>query len=250
MIAYALRLRPCRPRRPLRSRSRRSGSPGRRPPRHAPRCPRPARWPGTRPRCPARPGCPAVGALRAVRRGRARLGHRRGGRRRTGRSRGRRLGRDRLGDELDQRHRGVVALARTDLGDPGVATRAVLEGRGDLGEQNVHHTLVPNGLEHLATGVDVAPLGLGDQLLRHRTQPLGLGLGGHDLAVLEQLAGQIRQDDPLVGGAAAQACALGRCGISVLRFLLHDQLVYRSQVARAERAPARAASTVSTARSR
>ena len=45
-------------------------------------------------------------------------------------------------DQLDHRHRGVVALARADLGDPGVAARAVREARPDLGEQLVHDGLV------------------------------------------------------------------------------------------------------------
>ena len=75
-----------------------------------------------------------------------------------------------LGHQLDDRHRGVVALARTDLGDPGVATRTLGEGRRDLGEQRVHDRLVADGLEDLATVVQVALLRLGDQLLRERTQ--------------------------------------------------------------------------------
>jgi hypothetical protein len=44
--------------------------------------------------------------------------------------------RDRLAaDQLDDRHRRVVALARADLGDPGVAAVPLGELRGDLGEQ-------------------------------------------------------------------------------------------------------------------
>ena len=56
-----------------------------------------------------------------------------------------------LVDQLDDRHRGVVALARRGLDDPGVATVAGREGRPDLGEQLVHHVLVADDLQHLAT---------------------------------------------------------------------------------------------------
>src|SRR3712207_7839499 len=50
--------------------------------------------------------------------------------------------------ELDDRHGGVVALARTDLGDARVAALALGHHRGDLGEQLVHHALVADGAEH------------------------------------------------------------------------------------------------------
>src|SRR5687768_12627824 len=60
--------------------------------------------------------------------------------------------------------------------------------------------------------MDVAPLGLGDQLLRQRTYPLRLGFGSDDPAMLEQLGGQIGQNQPLVRSTAAEACALGGCG--------------------------------------
>ncbi len=113
-----------------------------------------------------------------------------------------------LGHQLDDRHRGVVALARTDLGDPGVATRALLEGRRDLGEQRVHDRLVVDGLQDLTPVVQVAPLGLGDQLLGDRPQHAGARLGGGDPAVLEQRRGEVREDQPLVGRAAAEAGTL------------------------------------------
>ena len=98
-----------------------------------------------------------------------------------------------LGHQLDHRHRGVVALAGADLGDPGVAAGTLREGRRDLGEQRVHDRLVADGLEDLTTVVQVALLGLGDQLLRDRTQHARLGLGGGDPAVLEQRRGEVRR---------------------------------------------------------
>jgi hypothetical protein len=52
--------------------------------------------------------------------------------------------------------------------------------RADLGEQGVHHTPVGHHGEHLAARVQVTPLGEGDQALRERREPLGLGLGGGD----------------------------------------------------------------------
>ena len=113
-------------------------------------------------------------------------------------------------DQLDDRHGGVVALARTDLGDPGVATRPVLVPRADLGEEHVQHGLVVDLLAHRAPRVDVATLGLGDEPLGQRAQPLGLGLGGGDLAVLEQCGGQVGQHQPLVRRSAAEPRALRR----------------------------------------
>src|SRR5689334_10455997 len=53
-------------------------------------------------------------------------------------------------DELDDRHGGVVALARTDLGDARVAAGAVLVPRTDLGEQGVDDVLVPDHRHDLA----------------------------------------------------------------------------------------------------
>src|SRR5699024_4239340 len=47
-----------------------------------------------------------------------------------------------LGDQLDDGHRGVVALAGTDLGDPGVAAGTLGEGRRDLLEERVDDALV------------------------------------------------------------------------------------------------------------
>src|SRR5690606_1814593 len=64
----------------------------------------------------------------------------------------------RLGNQLDDGQRGVVALPRTDLGDPGVAAGTLGERRRELGEEVVHDALVTDDGEHLATVVDVALL--------------------------------------------------------------------------------------------
>jgi len=114
------------------------------------------------------------------------------------------LGRDHLAaDQLDHRHRRVVALARPDLRDAGVPAVSLGELRGDHGEQLVHHALVGDYGHHVTAGVQVTALGEGDQPLGNRAQPTGLGLGGGDLAVLEQRGGKVPQQVPLVGCTAA-----------------------------------------------
>ena len=118
--------------------------------------------------------------------------------------------------QLDDRHRRVVALARAGLDDPGVAAGTGGHLRADLGEQLVHDVLVADHRHHLAAGVQVAALGEGDQPLGQRAQPLGLGLGGGDAVVLEQRRGQVRQHQPLVRGAAAEAGTLGGRGHVVI----------------------------------
>jgi hypothetical protein len=91
---------------------------------------------------------------------------------------------------------------------PGVAAGALGHVGRDLGEEAVHDALVAHDREHPATGVQVAALGEGDHPLGQRTQPLRLGLGRGDLVVLEQRRGEVRQDEPLVRRAAAEAGTL------------------------------------------
>ena len=117
-----------------------------------------------------------------------------------------------LPHQLDHGHRGVVALARLDLDDAGVAAVAVGEERPDLGEQGVHDVLVADLLEHLTTVVQRALLGVRDQLLRVRPQRPGLRLGRLDPAVLEQRRGQVGQNRLLVRRRPAEARALGGLG--------------------------------------
>src|SRR5215470_5436431 len=103
-------------------------------------------------------------------------------------------------DQLDDGERSVVTLARPDLGDSRVAALAGSESWADLGEQGMHDALVGDHGEHLAPGVQVTPLGEGDQALCVRPQPPRLRLGRGDLAMLEQGGGEVRQDVPLMGG--------------------------------------------------
>ena len=56
----------------------------------------------------------------------------------------------------------------------------------------------------------IATLGLGHEFLDQRLDAAGLGLGGGDTAVLEELGGQVAQDEALMGGATTQTGALGR----------------------------------------
>src|SRR5690606_16461122 len=60
--------------------------------------------------------------------------------------------------------------------------------------------------------VHVAALGLRDQLLRERPDTPGLGLGGRDLAVLEQRRGQVRQHQPLMRRRSTETASLGGGG--------------------------------------
>jgi hypothetical protein len=83
-----------------------------------------------------------------------------------------------------------------------------MASRSDLLEQGVHDVLVPHDGQDPATGVQVAALGLRDELLSQRAQPLGLRLGGLDLPVPEELRGQVGQDQLLVRRAAAEAGTL------------------------------------------
>src|SRR5215470_1473695 len=115
-------------------------------------------------------------------------------------------------DQLDDGERSVVTLARPDLGDSRVAALAGSESWADLGEQGMHDALVGDHGEHLAPGVQVTPLGEGDQALCVRPKPPCLRLGRGDLAMLEQGGGEVRQDVPLMGGTATQPPAPGGRG--------------------------------------
>src|SRR6185312_8645606 len=115
----------------------------------------------------------------------------------------------------------VVALAVADLGDAGVATRALGHERCDVLEQLVNDRLVGaaargNDCLDAATRGQVSALGEGDQALCVRTKALGLGQRGGDGFVLEQLRGQVREHQTLVSCAAAETRTLGRGRHSVL----------------------------------
>ena len=140
---------------------------------------------------------------------RARRGRRRG--RHAGGLRGLGAGRA-LVHQLDDRHVRVVTLARQRLHDARVATGPVREERADLGEQAVHDVLVPDLLLDETPVVQVALLGLGDQPLRVRAQPVGLGARGVDAAVGEERRGQVGQHQLLVVGGTPEPRALAGLG--------------------------------------
>ena len=97
---------------------------------------------------------------------------------------------------------------RAELEDAGVAARALRVARGDLLEQLVHGELVlAQRAERLAAGVQVAALGQRDQLLELGLDRLGLGLGGLDALVLDDLLAEVRQQRLAVRGAAAELVA-------------------------------------------
>jgi len=76
----------------------------------------------------------------------------------------------------------------------------------------VHDALVTDDGEDATTGVEVATLRQGDEALGEGAQALGLGLRRRDAAVLEQRGREVREQQPLVRGAAAEAGALGGGG--------------------------------------
>ena len=132
---------------------------------------------------------------------------------------------------FDARHGGVVALAVAELQDARVAAVAVGVARPDLGEELVGHLLVAQVRDDLAVVVEPALLGLGDDLLGHRAQRLGLGLGGDDALGGHEGRDEVGHHQPLVLRAAAEATALlrgGRHGVTsvlVLRAQLQAALV-------------------------
>ena len=84
--------------------------------------------------------------------------------------------------------------ARAELEDARVAARALRVARRDLLEQLVDHELVlPEARQRLAAGVQVAALGQRDELLDLRLDRLGLGLGGLDALVLDDLLAEVGQ---------------------------------------------------------
>src|SRR5690606_39976093 len=91
-----------------------------------------------------------------------------------------------LVDELDDRHRRVVALAVPGLDDPGVAALALGEARSDLLEQVVRRVLVAQLGQRQAAVVQAPLLAVRDQTLGVGTQAARLRQRGRDAAVLEQ----------------------------------------------------------------
>src|SRR5262249_11268225 len=88
---------------------------------------------------------------------------------------------------------GRATGTRTELEDARVAARALGVARRDLLEQLVDHALVGvlQRRDRLPAGVKVALLGQRDQLLDLRLDRLGLGLGGLDALVVDDLHAQV-----------------------------------------------------------
>src|SRR5699024_1953976 len=114
-----------------------------------------------------------------------------------------------LEDQFDDGHGCVIPRARTDLGDPGVATGTLGHRLRDRGEELVHDRLVGDLSEHATACGQVPLLRVRDHPLGHRAQALGLGHGRFDLLVLEQLGSHVVEHETLVCGRSAEARALG-----------------------------------------
>ena len=113
---------------------------------------------------------------------------------------GRNARRPSASDQLDAGHRGVVALARAELEDPGVAARTVGVAGADVVEQLVGHLEVTQEGQHLAVVVQAALAGLGDELLGDGAHGLGLGLGGDDAFGGDQRGDQVGHHQPSGAG--------------------------------------------------
>src|SRR4051795_11182476 len=112
-------------------------------------------------------------------------------------------------DELDVDHFRAVRHARTELEDAGVATRPLRVARGNLLEELVDHALV-GVLEDRgrpAARVQVTLARERDQLLDLRLDRLGLGLGGLDPLVVDDLDAEVREQRLAVRHVAGQLVA-------------------------------------------
>src|SRR5690606_1753582 len=89
-------------------------------------------------------------------------------------------------DQLDVRHRRVVASAETALEDAQVAAWTLAVTRAEFDEQGADRFLVAQAREGEAAIGDAVLLGKGDQRLGEPAQLLGLGQGRTDEAVLDQ----------------------------------------------------------------
>ncbi len=99
--------------------------------------------------------------------------------------------------ELDDRHRGGIAVAEAGLQHAGVAARTTLVAVGQNGQQLGPPALRPGGRDELAAGMEAAALAESDQLLDDRTQVLRLRQSGLDLLMLDQRLSQILANNAL-----------------------------------------------------
>src|SRR3954463_1746956 len=130
--------------------------------------------------------------------------------------------------QFDVDHFRAVRHARAELEDPGVAARTLGVARSDLLEELVDHALV-GMLEdrgRLAARVQVTLARERDELLDLRLDRLGLGLGGLDALVVDDLDAEVGEQRLAMGAVAAELMS---------RLLMaHDQSV-RSVSPRCER---------------
>ena len=125
-------------------------------------------------------------------------------------SAGRSLRSDLVADDLDNGHGGVVTLADANASDASVTAVTTLHAGADLGEKDVHDAAVGDRAVHETTIGNSVGLSAVDELLGQRANALGFGDGGHDAAMLEELAGQVAQNDALVSRGSAKTGTL--CG--------------------------------------
>src|SRR3954470_22254402 len=121
-----------------------------------------------------------------------------------------------------------VARTRAELQDPRIAARALRIARSDLLEELVDHALVRvlEDRRRLPTRVQITLARQRDQFLDLRLDRLGLGLGGLDPLVVDDLDAEIGEQRLAVRGVAAELMA----GL----LMAHDQSV-RSVRPRCER---------------
>jgi hypothetical protein len=108
-----------------------------------------------------------------------------------------------LGDELEDRYLGHIALAHPGAQDARVATPAFLEGRRDLVEQLLEHGLVVDERRRLTPRVQIPPLPQGDHALVERPLPW-LGGRGRDAFVAQERGDHVAQHGTPMGWRLAQ----------------------------------------------
>src|SRR5215813_9096578 len=112
------------------------------------------------------------------------------------------LGVDIAVDELDHRHRRVVAIAEAGLDDAGIAALAVLVAGRQRVEQLLGHLDVAHLTDRLTAHRKAALLAERDQLLHDRAQFLGFRQRGDDLLMLDQRRAHVGEHRaPMLGGA-------------------------------------------------
>src|SRR5918996_1580282 len=118
------------------------------------------------------------------------------------------FGRDVAVDELDDRHRRVVAGTKACLEHAQIAACPVLVARAERVDQLGRGPGVASLGDQEPARVQIAPLAQGDQLLDQRPQLLGLGQRGLDLLVLDQRNGHVGEHRLAVARRAVQLAAV------------------------------------------